>query len=129
MTEKKFSFKRKDICAIIEKCRDCGVSEFQMGELKFSFNAKKEAIAPLPLPSKIIEGPKTLEVTPEIEEEIDNGEALAKLEAEIVEMEYELSTMHIADPELHEELVATGKIEEMEQALGEKYAELERSRL
>jgi hypothetical protein len=124
----KITFKRQDICAIIEKCKECGVSDFQMGELKFSFNAKKEAIAPLPLPSKAIEGPKTLEVSPEIEKEIDDSEQAAKLEAEIIEMEYELSTMHIADPELHEELVATGKIEEMEQLLGEKYAELDSTR-
>jgi hypothetical protein len=124
----KISFKRQDICAIIEKCSECGVAEFQMGELKFSFNAKKKVITKEHLPSKAIEGPKTLEVSPEIDEEIDNSKKLAELEAEIIEMEYELSTMHIADPELHEELVATGKIEEMEQLLGEKYVELDSSR-
>jgi len=124
------SFKRQDICAIIEKCKDCGVSEFQMGQLKFSFNAREKVITDLPSPLKDNEGPKynSLDITPEIQRDIDESNEDAKLEAELIEREYELSTMHIADPEGYEELVATGKIEELEQQIGEQYAELERRR-
>ena len=123
MSEKS-SLSCQDICTIIEKCSSSGVSNFQIGSLKFSFNASEKTVTkPLTL-SQVSERP--VGFTPEIEEEMNNSAKMAELEAELIEKETELSILHIEDPAHYEELVAAGTIDEMVTEIGEEYAKLER---
>jgi len=127
MTTEKKALTCKEVCTIIEKCDSHGVTSFELGELKFSFETKAETIIETPKPLQISIGPEA-EVPQELLDEQDRQAGFAMKEAELIQKENDLSTMHIEDPAEYERLVANGTIEEMEKSLGDDYAELERSR-
>jgi hypothetical protein len=102
----------KDVCEIINKCGEAGVSELKFSNLYVSFGSQKKLAKESSAQSQVTELDQ--------QQKIEVQEAKAVEEAELIHKQDELANLHIDDPSAFEDGLANGDFIDM---LGDKDAD------
>lgn len=97
----------EEICSIIEKCKEHGVSEFSYQELKISFQARTD-LANHELTSTQARVDDLIQIDDEETFHKENEEFSLK-QQELIAKEVQWANMPLEDPVQYEEMLATGK--------------------